>query len=159
MVAGLDAHAADRDRDVDLAAALAVGAPWDRVEGPHPQLEGAQDLDVAHGAIDHHSGPPLGDRALGDHVAEQRHRERTAAVDHEHRTLARSGQQLLDARVVLEAPHGAHGTVEHLPPAEVAEAGREHPRRVAQLVGQVRGREGHALDAIGHPAAQGLPTP
>jgi hypothetical protein len=69
------------------------------------------------------------------------------AVDHQHAALARALHGFLDARVVLEAAHGAHRPGEGAAPAEGLEHRLTDLHGVAVLVAEVGSslRRGHGM--------------
>src|SRR5690606_13704058 len=71
----------------------------------HAKVQLRQLIHVTTGTVDDDPGPAILHRTLSDHVANQRITQAAATIDHQHLALTRCTQQLLDARVVLEAFH------------------------------------------------------
>jgi hypothetical protein len=138
-----EGHAAEAHWHVDLAGGQLGALAGVGAEGLDPDVQAAQRLGVADGAVHHQPGPPVGLGQPGDQVAHERGVQRAAAVHHQHGAAARLGQDLLDQRVVLEAGHRPDRPVKAPAPTELPQLQVAALQRLAVLVDQVGRAEVH----------------
>src|SRR5690606_30185317 len=142
-VAGREDDAAEGRGNVDLAEAVALGAPGDGPQGFDADAHGVDNGAVAHGAVDHDPGPAVVDGQPGQVVAYQGAFQRAAAVDHQDGALAGALQRLPNQGVVVEHAEGADRTAEGRDLAEAAEGSLADLHSLGMGVAQVGGGEGH----------------
>jgi len=97
--------------------------------------------DVADAAVDHEAGPTVRGGEPRDHVPEQGHAQRAAAVDDEHAAETGLRRPLLEEHVVLVAADRGDRAFERADTAELGER-KAADQRVGMLVEQV-GRRYH----------------
>src|SRR5699024_4933474 len=85
------------------------------------ELETADHGGVAHGTVDHDTGPPVGPSQLGDEVADQRGVQTRRPVDDQHAALAGFAEHRFEQCVVPVAAHRRDPPAEPDAAADIAE--------------------------------------
>jgi hypothetical protein len=145
QVAGMDHHAVDGDRHVDLAGAVLVGAAVRDAGGIEREGAGGRSRRVADCAVEHEAGDAALDRGGGHQFAEQRVGQVAAGVHHDHVARLRHRHRLVDHQVVARAAlHGQRGAgqVAALVHRAQARAAGGHARHAVADVGDGQAPEG-----------------
>lgn len=138
--AGDVGDAAELDRYVDLSGTGLRRPPRVRAECFDTDRHRTQRRDVAHHTVDHETRPAILRRHRRRAIAHQRRPERSAAIDHQHLTVAALGEDSLDQHGVLMTAHRADRPGEPGHAADVDERQLAALQRVASVVEEVGGR-------------------